>query len=289
MRVVIPAMSDDRHLADVLNALSTALADRERAEDIAHLALLAARAEFPRLSVESCEAELERLAAAAETQYARAGGPRAALRAMNRVLFDIERYRGNAEDYYDPNNSYLNQVLRRRVGIPITLCAVFMAVAQRLGVALRPLALPLHFMVAYGSGADEMILDPYHGGLVRTRKECEQFLRGLAGVPIVLNDDAFSGVSCRQMLYRMLNNLKMVYYRRNDFMRAGRTVELMLLVGESPPEEIRDRGLIYIKEGKPRRAADYLTRYLSAQPDASDASIVREQIEAIYATQALRN
>lgn len=286
---MIPAMSDDRHLTDVLNSLSTALADRERAEDIAHLALLAARAEYPRLSVESCEAELERLAAAAETQYARAGGPRAALRAMNRVLFEIERYRGNAEDYYDPANSYLNQVLRRRVGIPISLCAVFMAVAQRLGVTLRPLALPLHFMIAYGTGADEMILDPYHGGLVRTRKECEQFIRGLAGVPIVLNDDAYSGVSCRQMLYRMLNNLKMVYYRRNDFMRAGRTVELMLVVGESPPEEIRDRGLIYIKEGKPRRAADYLTRYLNVQPDASDAAIVREQLEAIYATQALRN
>src|SRR5436309_11218987 len=148
--------------------------------DVAELALLVARDEFPTLDVES---ELAELAAMAHELRPRLlGALPARVRALARYLFHEQGFHGNESDYYDPRNSYLNEVLIHRSGLPISLSILAMGVAARAGLEVCGVGLPGHFVAKAVWGGEEIIFDPFHGGRVLSERDCEALVEEVAGV-----------------------------------------------------------------------------------------------------------
>jgi regulator of sirC expression with transglutaminase-like and TPR domain len=249
--------------------------------DLAEASLLYAREEYPRLVLRNYLARLDELAAAVTRRLPEGAGPRRTLDALNDYLFQVEGFRGNEESYYDPRNSYLNEVLDRRLGIPITLSVVYLEVGRRLGLPLDGVGFPGHFLIRYAADGEAIFLDPYHGGAI-------------------LNPDVFAesalqhsyylaAVTKRQILTRMLTNLKAVYLKDEDFDRASRIVELLLLVNPGALEEIRDRGLIRFRLGQRLAALIDLETYLRFAAEAEDAATIRREAGAIWKRYARSN
>jgi regulator of sirC expression with transglutaminase-like and TPR domain len=184
--------------------------------DLAAAALLVAEAEYPNLDVGHYLAMLDGMADAVKKRVG-PPGPGALLGAMTHYLFEELGFRGNDEDYYDPKNSFLNEVLDRRVGIPITLSIVFLEVGWRLGLTLQGVSFPGHFLVRLTvEGQEEQMLDPYHAGVALGPEELEERLKQAMGQSAELAAEHMQGASKRQVLTRMLNNLRGIYQRLGD-------------------------------------------------------------------------
>jgi regulator of sirC expression with transglutaminase-like and TPR domain len=167
---------------------------------------------------------------------ARVGAEESLLAALTRHVFVELGFRGNQEDYYDPRNSYLNDVLDRRLGIPITLSLVFLEVGRRLGLELAGIGFPGHFLVrARGPAGEELILDPFHGGVLLDRADLEERLREVTGADARLDPEHFLPASKKQILTRMLNNLRQIHKQRRDPTRETAVAELLSCLDTSPP------------------------------------------------------
>ncbi len=266
--------------------------------DLARAALLIAQEEYPALVLATYLARLDTLAAQVQARLAASGaaGPAAAtplamIGALNAVLFEDEGFRGNTAEYYDPRNSYLNEVLDRRTGIPITISLVYMEVAARVGLPLDGIGLPGHFIVQYpgaGRGAagltghpqpDEIFIDPYEGGRLLTRADCAARFRRLYGPDFTFAEEYLTPLTRHQILARLLGNLKAIYLQRRDFPRAVSVVERVLLVQPAALWELKDRGLLYYRLGDFRAARRDLKRFLERDPDAEDAPMIRYHID----------
>jgi regulator of sirC expression with transglutaminase-like and TPR domain len=240
--------------------------------------LLIARDEYPDLDVaayESVCAEYERelrprMAALTDAQ------PR--LSAINRYLFEELGFSGNQQDYYDPRNSYLNDVLDRRLGIPISLGVIQIELARRLGVPLEGVSFPGHFLVRLPVDGGLLVLDPYHKG--RSIDAHELKLRAkphLGGNDI---DDQqllqiLAPASHRAILMRMLRNLKGLYSERETWDKALRCADRLVRLDPHQADEVRDRGLLYLRIGYGKGARADLAAYLRLKPDAEDTDSVR--------------
>lgn len=167
--------------------------------------LIAAHADR-RLDIEAQKRRLDDLAAACAEPV---------LAEVTNVLFGIEGFRGNDADYYDPRNSYLDQVLERRVGIPITLSVVLMEVARRVGIVLEGVSMPGHFLVRL-PGAPPILLDPFEGGRLLSEHECEQRFRAVQGPAVPFDPGYLEPVGTIAILARMLNNLRNIHLQRQD-------------------------------------------------------------------------
>jgi regulator of sirC expression with transglutaminase-like and TPR domain len=263
----------DRELDSAARARFAALLERDPVPlDEATLAL--AEEEYPGLRPEAYLTRLDDLAARVERL---APGPRAAskLRALRQVLHDEERLRGNEDDYYDPRNSFLNEVLDRRVGIPITLAAVYLEVGRRAGLPLAGVGFPGHFLVKYAASSGvEVFVDAYHGGEMLTADECVARYKARSGGR-ELDARYLGAVSPRQMLVRMLHNLRRVYADRKDDVRSFWVLDRILLLTPGQMEVLRDRGLAAARLGGARAAQRDLTAYLQRAPGANDADEIR--------------
>src|SRR5262249_22567580 len=191
--------------------------------DLAEVALHLARDEYPDLDVEAYLSELDGMAHEAR-RYVR-GDPAAQVTGLCRYLFHEMGFRGNVREYYDPQNSYLNQVLDRRTGIPITLSAVVMAVGARAGLNIAGVGLPGHFIVKAVVGDSEVLFDPFHGGRRLTPEDCENLVRQVTGMPFEATHVSLSSLPLGLIVLRMLTNLKGIYLRQSDFPRAVRVME----------------------------------------------------------------
>lgn len=245
--------------------------------DIAEIALLLARDEYPDLDVEAYLGELAGMAHEAR-RYVRGDLP-ARVAGLCRYLFHDMGFRGNVQEYYDPRNSYLNQVLDRRTGIPITLSAVAMAVGRRAGLEVVGVGLPGHFIVkAIGHGG-EVLFDPFHGGRILSPEGCEILVQQVTGEPFEATPAHLQGQPMGQMVLRMLSNLKGIYLRDADFPRAVRVIERLRQLIPNDPEQRRDLGVSLIHSGEPGRALDHLEAYLASVPAADDANTVRQLLD----------
>jgi len=203
------------------------------------------------------------------------------MQAINRRLFEELGYTGNHDQYYDPRNSYLNEVFDRRLGNPISLAMVQMEVARRLGVPLDGVSFPGHFLVRLPIDDGVLVMDPFNRGRPLDEEELRMRARPHLGGEMP-DDEALyrilSPASHRSMLMRMLRNLHGVYSDNDDWERAVRCADRILKLSPENTEALRDRGLGYFKIGHRHGARQDLARYLQLQPDAADAGSLRERL-----------
>jgi regulator of sirC expression with transglutaminase-like and TPR domain len=241
--------------------------------DLAELALHLARDEYPDLDVEAYLGEFDGMAHEARRYLG--GGLKAQVTGLCRYLFHEMGFRGNDRDYYDPRNSYLNQVLDRRTGLPITLSAVTMAVGARAGLEIQGVGLPGHFVVKAVRGEREELFDPFHGGRRLTPEDCENLVHQITGQPFRADRKGLAAVPLGAIVTRMLTNLKAVYLKGRDWARAVRVMERLRQLHPADALQRRDLGTSLLHAGQPGRAVDHLSAYLAAVPQAGDAEAVR--------------
>ena len=277
-------MADDSSLA----AFAFEVERPEGGIDLGRAALLLARVEYPDLDPIAHVTRLDRLAAEAPAGC-RDGDGRARLTELRRYLFDDLGFAGNREDYYDPRNSLLNDVLERRLGIPITLSLVLMEVGRRLALAVEGVGLPGHFVARVRLDGEDVLVDPFDGGAVLTGEACAALVERAVGQRVPLPEAAFAAVTKRQLLARMLANLKSIYWRRKDWARAAAVADRLLVLDPGASGERRDRGLAFANLGDLQRSTADWDRYLAEQPEARDAEQVRRQLRRIRLKLAERN
>ncbi len=245
--------------------------------DLAEAALLIAAEEYPQLSVAAYLSRLDDLARDAAQLVGDADSTRARVQQLNRFLFVERGFAGNHDDYYDPRNSFLNDVIERRRGIPITLSVVFIAVATRLGLEARGVSFPGHFLTRI-EGPETLLVDAFHGALL-DEAGCRERLREVLG-----SDDGFEPrvhlrpATAREVLARMLSNLKQIHVRGSDFGRALGCCERILLLFPDAPVELRDRGLVYERLECFDAAVRDFQRFLALAPDDPSADAVRAKL-----------
>ena len=245
--------------------------------DLAELALTLARDEYPDLDVEAYLSELAGMAREARAYIG--GNLEARVTGLCRFLFHEMGFHGNSQEYYDPRNSYLNDVLDRRTGIPITLSAVAIAVANRAGMDVAGVGLPGHFIAKANADGREVLFDPFHGGRILVPDQCEQLVLRVTGKDFVASPEALRASDLASLVFRMFSNLKAVYFSDRDFGRATRVTQRLLQLRPNDPVLLRDLGTALLHGGQPGPAIDSLTAYLAARPDASDVLLVQELLK----------
>ncbi|MGY6518819.1 MAG: SirB1 family protein [Lysobacteraceae bacterium] len=244
-------------------------------------ALLIARDEYPSLDVAGCLARLDAVAEDLRGRLEGAGDDADRIARINRALFDELGFAGNHDDYYDPRNSYLNDVLDRRLGNPISLAVVQMEVARRLGIDLQGVSFPGHFLVQLPVRGGLLVMDPFNRGRPLAVDELRERARPHLGGTAPDDEDLgeiLSPATPRLMAVRMLRNLKALYVERGDFERVARSCDRLLRLDPALDGELRDRGLAYLRIGHLAGARADLSEYLRRNPDGEDADTVRQAL-----------
>lgn len=214
---------------------------------------------------------------------------------MREALVEREGLTGNTDDYYDPRNTFLHETLDRGVGLPITLSVIYLEVARRLGIPLRGVGLPSHFMVKWALPREEggdLYLDAFHHGQVLDASECRRFVLDLmsaTGAPPYFDPRWTAPLGSRAILTRMLNNLKAIYLHRGETRLALETVERLILLRPDMPEELRDRGLLRLAMGEPLFAAADIAAYAERAPAAPEVGRLRRRIAELREVRASLN
>ncbi len=260
----------------------------DRAIDLARAALLIARDQYPDLDIDHYVDKLDRMAEAVRLNIAAESNHNENAEILNRYLFDELGFAGNRQDYYNPHNSFLNYVLEHRTGIPITLSVVYIEVGRRLHLPIQGVGLPGHFIVRY-DGATPAFIDPFNAGERLTEVDCQQRLHAIFGAPVAFRAEWLEPVGKRQILTRMLHNLKGIYVRREDFGRAIPIVEKILTLNPDAYTELRDLGSLHGMAGNYGDALIYLQQYLAHRPDAPDVDSVQSQMRRLTTRMARWN
>lgn len=254
-------------------------ADRpEEQIDLGRAALTIALPDYPKLDISEYLARIDRLAVEVTAQCGAGADGFRLIAALNYVLFSRHGFRGNRDDYYDPKNSFLNELIERKIGIPITLSVLYMEVARRIGLGVDGVGFPGHFLVKAVCADDEVVIDPFDGGEVRSREDLEALLKQMYGGKLDFRSDFLAAVSNKQILQRMLNNLKVIYVKANDLIKTLAVLDRLLILDPASAEDTRDRGVIYTRLECFGQAKDDFERYLQLAPDADDSAAVREQL-----------
>ncbi|HEX3727563.1 MAG TPA: transglutaminase-like domain-containing protein [Pirellulales bacterium] len=231
--------------------------------NLVHLMLELAADAYPDLDRVGCLMEIDRLGVACSDRVATRNSLGERLHAVSEFLYDIEGFHGNRDDYYEPENSYLNQVLARRRGIPISLGILYMAVAARTGMRMFGLNTPGHFMIAACAAGQMCYVDPFSGGDVLDRRGCEERIAQMVGRSDALCDEHFRPASPLDIVARVLRNLKAAFAMRNDWSSVLEVQRRLAALLPQIPQERRDLGLVYLRLGQPTKALHVLEPYLA--------------------------
>lgn len=257
---------------------STLARRSDREIDVVEGALLIATEESGEADPEACHALLDAWTEELTVHLDGVDGEYARLQAICRFLYDEKGLHGNTEDYYDPRNSYIDQVLERRTGIPITLALLLIEMGRRVGVPLQGVGFPGHFLVRHGRHP-QILLDPFDGGRLLTREDCAEILHRVSRGRISFSWRLLQPVGPREILLRINNNLRGVYLSRGEIERALAAVERILLLYPEEPCYRRDRGLLRLKLGRCCAGIRDLEAYLEAEPEAHDWDDLAELLE----------
>jgi regulator of sirC expression with transglutaminase-like and TPR domain len=258
--------------------------------DLVRAALAIARTDYPELTVETYIHRLDQLAVRVKRRIADICDTAQTIASLNHVLFTEEGFAGNLQDYYDPRNSFLNEVLDRKLGIPITLALVYMEVARRLGFRVLGVGMPGHFLLKhYDVEGREIIIDAFHRGALLTAQDCQRRLNQLYGSQVPLQPESPATVNRRQLLTRLLNNLKNIYVGARNFRKALVIVDMVLAIYPRSPEDVKQRAVLRYNVGQLGHALRDFEDYLKMSPEASDADDIRQVAQAIRRSLAAMN
>ncbi|MBD2426363.1 tetratricopeptide repeat protein [Phormidium sp. FACHB-1136] len=253
--------------------------------NLARAALYVAQEEYPDLDI---PAHLEMIGRMAETlgqRLPKTSYPLKLIRAINQYLFEDLNFRGNTADYYDPRNSFLNDVLHRRVGIPITLSLVYLELAQRIGFPMVGVGMPGHFLIRPTGEDMAIFVDPFHQGEILFEQDCRDRFQHLFGDGAPFSTDHLTPITPTAFVVRILANLKMIYLQQRNVAKALDAINRILLISPEATGEWRDRGLIHYQQGQNDKALLDLQRYLYESPNATDAYEIRRVIQQIERVQ----
>jgi regulator of sirC expression with transglutaminase-like and TPR domain len=265
--------------------------------DLARACLMIAQDAYPGLDVDRYLGEIERMAIRLRARMPQANAAEEKVVALNQFLFDDLGYWGNTDDYYDPRNSYLNEVIDRKTGTPISLSILYMELGRRIGLPLEGVSFPGHFLVRLRLRGGTLVLDPFAGGTPQSEAELRERLQrvipeGAAGgvAPVELPLDQFlEPASNRQILARVLRNLKGIYREKDKPERMLEVLNRMLVVAPDASSELRDRGYVYQRLECWRPALKDLRDYVEREPEAPDLDDVRVKLMELSALCARLN
>ena len=243
--------------------------------------LFAREIAYPSLVPSTTVRELEALAAMAGEMVSVTGSHRDRGAALAGWMFGPAGFRGDPDHYDDPRNSYFNEVVNRKLGLPITLSVIFVFVAEKLGIRAHGVGLPGHFIARVADGEQVIYLDPFNGGGTLGLADCERLVSESTGFRGAFDRRWLKPTSSLEIVGRMLNNLRNLYTQADEWELARRTIERLALVQPDVASHRRDLGLIHYRLGERGRASQELSVYLSAAPNADDAEqirVLREQM-----------
>lgn len=249
--------------------------------NLAKAALHIAQEEYPELDPAEHLNALDMMAAEVQERLPSQRYPLRIVQTINQYLYEDLGFAGNTVDYYDPRNSFLNEVIERRTGIPISLSLVYLEIAQRLEFPMVGIGMPGHFLIRPDFEDVGIYVDAFNQGEILFEQDCEQRLSQIYQQPIELKPSLVEPVSNRRFLARLLMNLKLIYLNRNELAKALAVIERLLLLFPGVPAELRDRGLLYYELGEWASACQDLETYLVQVPSAQDADAIRQLVERI--------
>lgn len=247
--------------------------------NLAKAALYIAQEEYPDLDINHYLNILDKMAVEVEKLLPIERYPLRVIQTINKYLYNDLGFAGNTNDYYDPCNSFLNDVIDRRLGIPITLSLVYLEIAKRLNFPMVGIGMPGHFLIHPDFPDAGIYVDAFNQGEILFPQDCKNRLTQIYGQVVQLPQSFLEPVNSRRFLGRMLANLKLIYLNRGNKAKALAAIERILLLFPGSPLELRDRGLIYYQLGLWPEANQDLKTYLIRVPDAEDAIIIRQIID----------
>jgi len=281
-----------------LDAFAQAIARDDSRIDLARACLLIAQDAYPGLDVDRYLGDIERMAIRLRAAMPQKVTAEERVVALNKFLYEDEGYWGNTDDYYDPRNSYLNEVIDRKTGIPITLSILYMELGRRIGLPLEGVSFPGHFLVRLKLRGGVLVLDPFSGGSPQSEDDLRKRVKRV--IPDGVADDLpaselpldqfLEPASNRQILSRLLRNLKGIYHRESrNPQRLLDVLNRMLVLTPGASAELRDRGYVYQHLECYRAALKDLTDYTEREPDAPDLDEVRGKLVELSALCARLN
>lgn len=250
--------------------------------DVAYGSLLIAAEEYPDCPIESYLARLDAISERAAKLLADSQDGNEAINRLNRYLFHDEGFRGNQAEYYDPRNCFLNEVLDRRLGIPISLAVIYVALGDRIGLPLEGINFPGHFLVKHLDlrSAEQIIIDPFFGEML-SPAQCGERLKTMLGDDSIFDESYLRPASHKQILGRLLTNLKYIYVERCDYQKALNCCERLLVLCPQSPLEIRERGMIYERLECFRAASVDYEKFLELAPEDPAAGMIQKCLQRI--------
>lgn len=249
--------------------------------DLIHGMLLISRFEYPRLNESYYDSMINTMSTRLKQRISGKSDPQIHIEELNRVFVEEEKFCGNTEDYYNPENSYLSRVLDRRTGIPITLSVVYMEIGRRAGLDIHGVGLPGHFITVLIHPPHRFYLDPFNKGAILTEWECRQKIILSHGHRNAYDPGILVPVNSKSILERTLRNLKSIYFNMNQGIKAFQMIQWILELNRDASTELKDRAMIYENIGDPRRAIKDLERYIRLNPSAEDVDAIRQKIQTL--------
>jgi len=234
--------------------------------------------EYPELNVSKYIEKINEMGNSLKIKIGEVKNPTYLISVLNEYLFDELGFHGAEEDYYDPVNSFLNVVLDKKTGIPITLSILYSEVAKHIGLDLRIVGFPGHVIVKYKK---DMILDPFYRGRLLTIKDLEKILNRNFGEDVEFVPEYLNEATTEQLLTRLLRNLKNAYTQSYAYDNAMKCTDMILGMQPESPEEIRDKGILEERLLRYDKAIPLLNKYLELQPEADDADFILELIKSV--------
>lgn len=268
---------------DALQRFRDAVAPERVQIDLAEAALLCAQDTYPELDIRNQIDVIDALAAKLRNRLPADFSVTHRLVALNNYLFTELGFSGNADEYYDPRNSFLNDVLVRKTGIPITLSILYLEIGQRLGLKLKGVSFPGHFLVKVRVSGGELVLDPFAGGRSLSEEDLRERLAQFTDADTAKElplEDFLEPATPRQILARLLRNLKAIYLEAKEYDKALGVMNRLVILLPDVPEERRDRGLVFARLECPRAAQEDLGHYAANRPQAEDAGQIAAQLAA---------
>lgn len=253
----------------------------DEAIDLAKAALYIAQEAYPDLDTDAYLNALDTMADEVRERLPKEPYPLKIIGVLNHYLFEDLGFQGNTQDYYNPRNSFLNEVLERRTGIPITLSLIYLEVAKRIEFPMAGVGMPGHFLIRPTVKDMAIYVDPYHQGEILFEQDCQDRLRQVYGESASLQPSHLETVSSKTLLMRMLANLKIIYLHHRDVPKALAAIDRILLMFPATASELRDRGLLYYQQGRLLEARQDLEKYLYEHPESTDAFEIRQVLAQI--------